>query len=110
VLVAALQSGQDERAADLALLRALGARSVQVRAAVLAEFAVLGAIAGLLGGAGAAAISWALAHFVFHLQYLPSPALPLLGVGFGLTAALLVGGLGTARVRKQPPLAALRGE
>ena len=50
VLVAALQSGQDERAADLALMRALGARRAQVRAAVLAEFAVLGGIAGLLGG------------------------------------------------------------
>jgi putative ABC transport system permease protein len=110
VLVAALQSGQDERAADLALMRALGARSGQVRAVVLTEFAVLGAIAGLLGGFGAAAIAWALARFVFHLDYLPSPALPLLGMTGGLVAALLVGGLGTSRVRRQLPLAALRGE
>jgi putative ABC transport system permease protein len=110
VLVAALQSGQDERAADLALMRALGARAAQVRAAVVAEFAVLGTIAGLLGGIGAAGIAWALAHFVFHLDYLPSPLLPLLGGALGLAAAVAVGSLGTRRVRRQPPLAALRGE
>lgn len=110
VLVAALQSGQDERAGDLALLRALGAKSGQVRAAVLAEFAVLGTVAGLLGALGAAAIAWALARFVFHLAYAPSPLLPLFGLATGLAAALSVGSIGTRRVRRQPPLAALRGE
>jgi putative ABC transport system permease protein len=109
VLAAALQSGQDERAADLALIRALGAKSAQVRASVFGEFAVLGGIAGLLGGFGAAAIAWALAHFVFHLDYLPSPSLPLLGVAFGTLVALLVGALGTRGVRRQPPLLVLRG-
>ncbi|HEX8988574.1 MAG TPA: FtsX-like permease family protein [Rhodocyclaceae bacterium] len=110
VLVAALQAGQDERAADLALMRALGARGAQLRAAVLAEFAVLGGIAGLLGGCGAAAIAWALARFAFHLDYLPSPWLPVLGAVAGVAAAMLVGGLGTARLRREPPLAALRGD
>jgi putative ABC transport system permease protein len=110
VLVAALQSGQDERAADLALMRALGARGAQVRAAVLAEFSVLGSVAGLLGGLGAAAIAWALAHFVFHLGYVPSPLLPALGASMGFAAAVAVGILGTSRMRSQPPLAALRGE
>ncbi|HEX8962130.1 MAG TPA: FtsX-like permease family protein [Rhodocyclaceae bacterium] len=110
VLVAALQSGQDERAADLALMRALGARGAQVRNAVLAEFGVLGSIAGLLGSFGAGAIAWALAHFVFRLDYLPSPLLPVLGTAAGFATAVVVGAAGTARVRRQPPLAALRGD
>ena len=110
VLVAALQAGQDERATDLALMRALGARSAQVRAAVLAEFAVLGGLAGLLGGCGAAGISWALARFVFHLEFVPAAMLPLLGAGLGGLGATLVGLLGTAGILRQAPLAALRGD
>jgi len=109
VLVAALQAGQDERIADLGLMRALGARHAQVRAAVLAEFAALGAIAGLLGGLGAAGISWGLAELVFRLDFTPAPTLPLLGALVGLLGASLVGLAGTARVLKTPPLAALRG-
>lgn len=109
VLVAALQAGQDERVADLGLMRALGARHAQVRAAVLAEFAALGAVAGLLGGSGAAGISWALAELVFRLDFTPSPTLPLLGALVGVLGAGLVGLAGTVRVLKTPPLAALRG-
>jgi putative ABC transport system permease protein len=59
---------------------------------------------------GAAAIAWALAHFVFHLGYLPSPLLPWLGAALGIATAASVGGIGTSRVRRQPPLASLRGE
>lgn len=109
VLVAALQAGQDERAADLGLMRALGARHAQVRAAVITEFAVLGAVAGLLGGAGAAGIAWALAELVFRLDFVPALSLPLLGAVLGMLGASLVGLLGTGSVLRMPPLAALRG-
>lgn len=109
VLIAALQAGQDERAADLGLMRALGARHNQVRAAVLAEFAALGGIAGLLGGLGAAAISWALAALVFQLDFTPAPSLPLLGALVGSLGASLVGLAGTRRILKTSPLTVLRG-
>lgn len=109
VLVAALQSGQDERVTDLALMRALGARSRQIRSAVLAEFAALGAIAGLLGGLGAAAIAWALGRLVFHLDFLPSMLLPLLGGGVGLAGVALLGWAGAAAILRHPALGALRG-
>lgn len=110
VLVAALQAGQDERSADLALMRALGARSRQIRAAVLAEFAALGGMAGLLGGLGAAAIAWALGRLVFRLDFLPSPTLPLLGAILGLTGVALLGWVGAAAVLRRPSLDALRGD
>jgi putative ABC transport system permease protein len=50
VLYAALQASADERRHELAVLRALGARRSQLASALLAEFAVLGALAGLLAG------------------------------------------------------------
>src|SRR5205823_846052 len=55
VLYAALLATQDERTHEAAVMRALGASRAQVLAAQRAEFAVLGAIAGLLGSFGATA-------------------------------------------------------
>ncbi|HUY02911.1 MAG TPA: FtsX-like permease family protein, partial [Rhodocyclaceae bacterium] len=110
VLYAALQASQDERRLELALLRALGARSRQLRGAVLAEFALLGGIAGLLGGLGAGGLSWALARLVFHLDYRPDPRLLLLGLAAGAIGAALAGWAGTAGVLRRPALGALRGE
>jgi len=70
VLYAALQSGSDERQHELAVLRALGARHGQLRRALLAEFLMLGAVAGLLAGFAASLIGWGLAHFAFPTRLL----------------------------------------
>ncbi len=110
VLYAALQASYDERLIELALLRALGARSRQLKHALLAEFSALGAIAGLLAGIGAAGISWALARFVFHLQYRPDPSLLLFGMLAGGIVVALAGWLGMSGALQRPALGVLRGE
>jgi len=110
VLYAALQSTYDERRYELALLRALGARSRQLRGALLTEFALLGAIAGALAGIGAAGISWALARFVFNLAYSPDSLLLPLGLGIGALGVALAGWLGTAGALRRPALESLRGD
>ena len=110
VLYAALQASQDQRRFELALLRALGARAQQLRAAVLAEFAALGAIAGLLGSLGASAIAWALARFAFHLDYRPSLEMLPLGLFAATLGVALAGWLGIRALLNQSPLLALRGE
>jgi putative ABC transport system permease protein len=57
VLYAAIQATQDERRFESAVLRTLGARRAVVRQSLLAEFATLGLLAGVL--AAAAARCWA---------------------------------------------------
>ncbi|MBK6638718.1 MAG: FtsX-like permease family protein [Rhodocyclaceae bacterium] len=109
VLLASLQAGLDERRQELAVLRALGARSRQLVQALLAEYAVLGAMAGLLGGFGASAIGWVLARFAFELDYWPDPAIALTGIAIGLLVVCLAGGLGMRPVLNQPALTSLRG-
>ena len=109
VLLASLQAGLDERRQELAVLRALGARSRQLVQALLAEYAVLGAMAGLLGGFGASAIGWVLARFAFELDYWPDPAIALTGIAIGLLVVSLAGGLGMRPVLNQPALTSLRG-
>ncbi len=108
VLYSALQSTHDERDFELAVLRTLGARNRQVRQALLAEFLVLGGVAGVLAGAGATVIGWALAQFVFKMAYVPS-LLPLIGATtLGALGVMLGGWLGTRHLLARPPLASLR--
>ena len=108
VLYAALQASQDQRRYELALLRALGARHSQLRAALIAEFATLGGMAGLLAGLGASLISWAVAYFALQLDYLPSLLMPLLGLCIGALGISLAGWLGSAGNLRHPALLALR--
>ncbi len=108
VLFAALESTHDERAYELAVMRTLGARNAQLRSALLAEFAALGAVAGLLAGTGAVAIGWALARFVFDLPYTPSLLTPLAGLALGVAGVTLAGYLGTRRSLRTPALQSLR--
>ncbi len=108
VMLAALESTHAERGFEMAVLRTLGARNRQLRSALLAEFAALGAVAGALAGVAASAIGWVIAHQVFNLDYLPS-LLPLLVAAPACALGVaLVGWLGTRRVLRQPPLTSIR--
>lgn len=108
VLYAALQSTHDERGFELAMLRTLGARHSQVRQALLAEFLVLGGVAGLLAGVGASAIGWVLAEFVFRFDYVPALWPMLLAVLMGALGVVAGGLLGTHALLKRSPLASLQ--
>ncbi|OHC64937.1 MAG: ABC transporter permease [Rhodocyclales bacterium RIFCSPLOWO2_02_FULL_63_24] len=108
VLYAALQASSDERRHELAVLRALGARSRQLSSALLAEFAALGALAGLLAGIAASLIGWGLARFAFRLDYLPQPALWGIGLAAGTLLVVVAGWLGASSMLRQSALPALR--
>ncbi|MBL8481090.1 MAG: FtsX-like permease family protein [Rhodocyclaceae bacterium] len=108
VLVAAIQATRDERAFEMALLRALGARNRQLRGALISEFALLGALAALLGAAGAALVGWAVAHFALQLPYSASLIKLALGAAAGSLLVLAAGWAGVRGVLGTAPLAALR--
>jgi len=108
VLYAALEATHDERAYEVAVLRTLGARNSQLRAALLTEFAALGTVAGLLAGLGATVISTLISHFVFHLPFAVSWVTLLVGIASGVLGVTLAGFFGTRRVLKIPALQSLR--
>ncbi|MDO8959950.1 MAG: FtsX-like permease family protein [Rhodocyclaceae bacterium] len=109
VLYAALQASAGERSHELAVLRALGGRRHQLRQALFAEFATLGALAGLLAGLAATAIGTALARWVFQLDYLPTPSLVLVGLLAGLAGVALAGLIATRRALSGQVVDGLRG-
>jgi len=108
VLYAALLATQDERTHEAAVMRALGASRAQVLSAQRAEFAVLGAIAGLLGALGATAIGWTLATRIFELDFIWNGWIWVAGPALGLVCVVLNAWAGARAALSRPPMAALR--
>lgn len=108
-LASAMIGTRDERAREVALLRTLGARRSVIRAGLLAEYAVLGLLAGLTASLTAQGVGWVLATQVFEIGYGPRP---LIWLGGGLAGAALVTLMGLLSVRRAlntPPAHVLRG-
>ena len=108
VLYAAIASTQDERLYQATVMRTLGASRAQLRRAILAEFAVLGALAGTLAAAGATALGYFVATRVLHLTYSFSATVWLVGAFAGAIGIALAGYAGTRRVLNVAPLKAMR--
>lgn len=108
VLYAALAASRDERMGQAALLRALGATRRTLAKAQWIEHLLAGALAGGLAAVGATAGHWALAKFVFKLQWNVSPLLWSYGLLAGIACALAGGWLALRPVLNNPPLQSLR--
>ncbi|CAN5339073.1 FtsX-like permease family protein [soil metagenome] len=108
VLWAALATTRDERRRDAGLLRALGASRALLRRAQLAEFALVGSIAGLLASIGASALGYAIARFAFDLSIGFNPLVIVGGTLAGALLSLLGAWTSLRSVTRQPPLATLR--
>jgi putative ABC transport system permease protein len=108
VLYAALGSTHSEREFDAAVMRTLGASAAQLRAVYAAEFAMIGALAGLLAALGATAIGAVLAERVLDLPYTINPWLWVVGLLSGACGVTVAGLLGTANVLRTPPMQVFR--
>ena len=110
VLASTIWSGRYQRLKESILLRTLGASRAQIWQILCAEYLMLGVLASATAIVLAVASSWALAHFVFKLEYAPSvwPLLVAMISVSGLTVAI---GLLTSRgIGSTPPLEILRAE
>lgn len=108
VLWAALHATKAERRKEIAILRALGAQSKELRTGLITEFVVLGTLAGLAGAFAAAVVGWGLARFLFELPYQGNVLLWIVGV---VAAVLLVVGTSLLAIRSDlntPPWQTLR--
>jgi putative ABC transport system permease protein len=108
VLQAAIAATQDERRFDAAILRTLGASQAQLTAAQVAEFLVLGALAGVLAATGATAVGYFLSDRVFQIPFAVNPLVWLYGLVGGAGCVTLAGWLGTRSTVRGPPLEVIR--
>ncbi len=108
-LFAAVQSTIDERRFESALLRALGAAKRTVFSGVMAEFAALGAAAGILASAGASILAAVIAVELFQLPYAFNPLLWIVGVTAGLVVVCASGYFAARSAINSAPVDVLRG-
>ena len=108
VLLAAIEGTRAERVRETALLRALGARSGLIVRGLLAEYAVLGGLAGLVAAIAAQTVAWVLAEQVFKIPYGPRPTLWLIGTLAGAAVVALLGWISLRPTLKTPPTVVLQ--
>lgn len=108
VLLAAIQITRDERRFESAILHTLGAARSKILQGVAVEFLTLGSLSGILAAFGATALGWALAYYVFKLEYGVSPLLWPLGLVAGALIVGVAGTLATRRAVSEPPVSVLR--
>jgi putative ABC transport system permease protein len=110
VLLGAVLTGRLQRIRESVLLRTLGATRRQIARVLLAEYLALGLLASLAGILLAVAAGWALAEWLFEVEY-AVPVLPLLWLTLAVTAlSAAVGLLASREVFRHTPLEALREE
>lgn len=102
VLYAAVVATRDERAAEAALLRVLGAQERQILRAQIAEFAAIGLLSGLLASLGSSAVGWALSTRVFHVPFHFNGWLWVIGLAAGSLGVSAAGWLAVRRVVGRP--------
>jgi putative ABC transport system permease protein len=109
VMLAVIEASRAQRARETALLRTLGASSKVILQGLLAEYAVLGLLAGSVAAIAAQVLAWLLAVRVFDIPYGPRPLLWLAGAGAGCAIVTLVGWLSLRGVLRTPPRQVLVG-
>lgn len=110
VMAATLAATRYRRLYESVILKALGATRSMIARSFAVEYALLGALGGLLGCTLASVLSWAVLETVFDLSWNLQPAVLAVGVVATIILTMLVGFLSTYRILGQPPLSVLRQE
>lgn len=108
VLLAAMETGRAERAREMALMRTLGASKREIRAALLAEFAGLGLLSGLVAAFSSQLVGWVLATWVFKFPYHWNALVMVTGALGGAALVCALAWLSLRQVVNTPPDRVLR--
>lgn len=107
ILAVAALATASRRAREAALLKALGVTRGGVAKLLAIEHALVGALAGGLGGLGAFALAAAVSRYVLELDGMPPWSVVPASATAGAALAVLAGAAATARARNAPPLECL---
>jgi putative ABC transport system permease protein len=110
ILVGSIAMTKFQRVYEAAVLKTLGAKRRVLLSIMLAEYGLLGLVAGLVGAGAANGLSYAVARYVFEVQWGFSPSLNALGVAATVLLVGVVGALSSLDVLTKKPLSILRAQ
>lgn len=110
ILVGSIAMTKFQRVYEAAVLKTLGAERRMLLTIMLAEYGLLGLVAGLVGAAAANGLSYAVSRYVFEIDWSFAPLLNLIGVAATVLLVGAVGALSSFDVLTKKPLSILRAQ
>ena len=90
--------------------KTLGAKRKTLLTILLAEYGLLGIVAGAVGALAAVALSYAVAKYMLKIPWTFEPSVVLGGVAATAALVVIVGAMSSFDVLVRKPLATLRGQ
>ena len=110
ILIGAVAMTKFQRVYEAAILRTLGASTRMLGTMLALEYGGLGLLSGVIGGAGAIALSWAVARYVLDITWHPAPGIAAAGALATTALVGIVGVIASYDVLRKKPLGTLRAE
>lgn len=110
ILVGSIAMTKFQRVYEAAVLKTLGARRRMLLTMMLAEYGLLGLVAGVVGALAAEALSYSVARYVFEIEWTFAPVAGVAGIAATVLLVAAVGALSSLDVLTRKPLAILRSQ
>jgi putative ABC transport system permease protein len=110
ILIGSLAMTKFQRIYEVAVLKTLGAKRKVLLKILLAEYGLIGLVAGIIGSTAAIGLSYATSRFVFEIPWSFTPVINFTGVAATVFLVTAVGTISTFDVLTRKPLATLRAQ
>jgi putative ABC transport system permease protein len=110
ILIGSLAMTKFQRVYEVALLKTLGAKRKTLLRILLAEYGLIGFVAGVIGSSAAVGLSYVTSRWLFQIPWSFTAMVNVGGVIATIVLVITVGILATADVLSRKPLATLRAQ
>jgi putative ABC transport system permease protein len=110
ILIGSLAMTKFQRIYEVAVFKTLGAKRKVLLKILIAEYGLIGIVAGLIGSLAAVGLSYSISRWVFEIPWSFTPVVNVGGVFATMLLVVVVGTLATYDVLSKKPLATLRAQ
>lgn len=110
ILIGSIALTKSQRVYENAILKTLGAKRPSLALVLLAEYGLLGTLAGIIGAGFATVLSWAMCKYVLDIDWAFDPTIFVFGIAATALIVVLVGCASSFDVLFRKPLSTLRSQ